>query len=93
MCLFCLFFILDNVDTRSALDAIRDLVSTTNVAIRDQSGKVNALLLRRIAEYVTELLHIFGAISGPRGGIGFPVGGQSGGNVSRVNIIAFGSFG
>lgn len=72
----------DNIDTRSALDAIRDLVSTTNVAIRDQSGNVNALLLRRIAEYVTELLHVFGAINGPRGGIGFPVGGHSDGNVS-----------
>lgn len=75
-------FFSDNIDTRSALDAIRDLVSTTNVAIRDQSGNVNALLLRRIAEYVTELLHVFGAINGPRGGIGFPVGGHSDGNVS-----------
>lgn len=32
-------------------------------------------MLRKIAVYVTELLHIFGAIAGPRGGIGFPLGG------------------
>ncbi len=27
--------------------------------------------------YITDLLHIFGAINGPRGGIGFPIGGES----------------
>lgn len=68
----------DNVDTRAALDAIRDLVSHSNVYIRDHKNQLNALLLRRIASYITELLHIFGAIGGPRGGIGFPVGGNSG---------------
>ncbi|XP_065085551.1 cysteine--tRNA ligase, cytoplasmic [Ochlerotatus camptorhynchus] len=68
----------DNVDTRTALDAIRDLVSHSNVYIRDHKNQLNALLLRRIASYITDLLHIFGAISGPRGGIGFPVGGNSG---------------
>ncbi|XP_058840257.1 cysteine--tRNA ligase, cytoplasmic [Topomyia yanbarensis] len=64
----------DNVDTRTALDALRDLVSHSNVYIRDHKNELNALLLRRIASYITELLHMFGAISGPRGGIGFPVG-------------------
>lgn len=73
----------DNVDTRAALDVLRDLVSATNVYVRDNAGKLNALLLRRVAAYVTDLLHVFGAISGPRGGIGFPVGGgQDGSNVS-----------
>lgn len=72
---------LDNIDTRSALDAIRDLVSNTNIYIRDHSTKLNSLLLRRIAEYITDILHIFGAINGPRGGIGFPVSGHSSDNV------------
>ncbi|XP_055621827.1 cysteine--tRNA ligase, cytoplasmic [Toxorhynchites rutilus septentrionalis] len=67
----------DNVDTRTALDAIRDLVSHSNVYIRDHKNELNALLLRRIASYITELLHIFGAINGPRGGIGFPIGGSA----------------
>lgn len=72
----------DNVDTRAALDAVRDLVAATNVYIKTNAGGLNALLLRRVAEYVTDLLHVFGAIQGPRGGVGFPVGGQDGANVS-----------
>lgn len=67
----------DNIDTRTALDVLRDLLSSSNVYIRDTTQR-NALLLRRIASYITDILHIFGACTGPRGGIGFPVGGQSG---------------
>ncbi|XP_052861898.1 cysteine--tRNA ligase, cytoplasmic [Anopheles cruzii] len=72
----------DNVDTRTALDAIRGLVSLSNVYIKEHRGALNALLLRRIAAYCTDLLHIFGAIEGPRGGIGFPIG--SGGAASTA---------
>ncbi|XP_055390325.1 cysteine--tRNA ligase, cytoplasmic [Condylostylus longicornis] len=64
----------DNIDTRTALDCIRDLVSNSNIYIRDNKSNPNKLLLRKIAIYITDLLHIFGAISGPRGGIGFTVG-------------------
>lgn len=71
----------DNVDTRSTLDALRDLVSVSNVYIRDNKDHVNCLLLRRIAAYITDILHIFGAIDGLRGGIGFPVGGGINSNV------------
>lgn len=65
----------DNIDTRTALDTVRDLVAQCNIYIRDSSsnGSLNGLLLKRIAVYITDLLHIFGAINGPRGGIGFPV--------------------
>lgn len=66
----------DNVDTRTALENLRDLVSTSNIYIRDNKDFLNALLLRKIAQYITDMLHIFGVISGPRGGIGFPVGGN-----------------
>ncbi|BFG06432.1 cysteine--tRNA ligase cytoplasmic [Drosophila madeirensis] len=68
----------DNVDTRSALDAIRELVSASNVYIRDNKSRLNSLLLRNVATYITDLLHVFGAVSGPRGGIGFPVSGGGG---------------
>uniref|UniRef100_A0A6B2E990 Cysteine--tRNA ligase, cytoplasmic n=1 Tax=Phlebotomus kandelakii TaxID=1109342 RepID=A0A6B2E990_9DIPT len=64
----------DNIDTRSVLDQVRSLVAQSNIYIRDKE-RPNRLLLRRIALYVTDLLHIFGAVAGPRGGIGFPVGG------------------
>lgn len=59
------------------MDSIRDLVSISNIYIRDNKGRLNSLLLRKIASYITELLHIFGAINGPRGPIGFPVGGST----------------
>lgn len=42
---------------------------------------MNCLLLRRIAAYITDILHIFGTIEGPRGSIGFPVGGSINSNV------------
>lgn len=72
----------DNIDTRSALDAIRDLVAACNIYVRDNAkGGLNRILLKRVAEYITDLLHIFGIISGPRGGIGFPLSdGQSSGS-------------
>ncbi|XP_050080247.1 cysteine--tRNA ligase, cytoplasmic [Anopheles maculipalpis] len=64
----------DNVDTRTALDVMRGLVSACNVYIKaHRSTGFNALLLRRVASYCTDLLHTFGAISAPRGGIGFPI--------------------
>ncbi|XP_065366774.1 cysteine--tRNA ligase, cytoplasmic [Calliphora vicina] len=78
----------DNVDTRSALDCIRDLVSAANIYIRDNRGRLNSLLLRKIAAYITDLLHIFGAIVGPSGGIGFPVGSASGeGNIDLESTV------
>lgn len=78
----------DNIDTRGALDVIRELITGCNIYIRDNANKVglNKLLLRRIAEYVTDLLHIFGAIQGPRGGLGFPLGGAGGADGSQQNV-------
>ncbi|KAH8402094.1 hypothetical protein KR009_009720 [Drosophila setifemur] len=76
----------DNIDTRSALDAIRELVSASNVYIRDNKTRLNSLLLRNIATYITDLLHVFGAIAGPRGGIGFPVSGGSGGQAAGADL-------
>ncbi|XP_017010277.2 cysteine--tRNA ligase, cytoplasmic [Drosophila takahashii] len=76
----------DNIDTRSALDAIRELVSASNVYIRDNKARLNSLLLRNVATYITDLLHVFGAISGPRGGIGFPVSGGSGSQAAGADL-------
>lgn len=76
----------DNIDTRTTLDLIRDLVGQCNIYIRDHSsdGKLNVLLLKRVATYITDLLHIYGVITGLRGGIGFPVETGSGnGDVSE----------
>lgn len=74
----------DNIDTRTVLDIVRDLVGLCNIYIRDHSASssLNILLLKRIAAYVTDILHIFGAINGPRGGIGFPIDSGKSGDVS-----------
>lgn len=80
----------DNIDTRTVLDIIRDLVGLCNIYIRDQNtnNTLNVLLLKRIAAYITDTLHIFGVISGPRGGIGFPVDAGKSGDVSIVYSIS-----
>ncbi|CAG9791900.1 unnamed protein product [Diatraea saccharalis] len=69
----------DNIDTRGAIDALRELVGGAHVYLR-QSKPRPSPLLATAARYVTDMLHIFGAIEGPRGGIGFPVG--DGDNIS-----------
>lgn len=63
----------DNIDTRGALDALRELVGAAHIYLR-QTKPRNAPLLAAAARYVTDILHVFGAVEGPRGGIGFPVG-------------------
>lgn len=70
-----MIFILDNIDTRSVLDAIRELVSNSNIYVKDCSNP-NTLLLRDIAVYITKILTIFGAISN-HDAIGFPLDDES----------------
>lgn len=66
------YFITDNIDTRSALDAIRELVTNCNIYMK-QVKHHNTLLLRDIAVYITKMFTIFGAIPYPHDSIGFPV--------------------
>ncbi|XP_052738047.1 cysteine--tRNA ligase, cytoplasmic [Bicyclus anynana] len=66
----------DNIDTRSAVDALRELVGAAHVYLRATSPR-SAPLLVECARYVTDVLHVFGAVEGPRGLIGFPVSGAS----------------
>ncbi|XP_061706093.1 cysteine--tRNA ligase, cytoplasmic [Cydia pomonella] len=63
----------DNIDTRGALDALRELVAACHGFLRRAAPRPAPLLVAA-ARYVTDLLHVFGAVRGPRGGIGFPVG-------------------
>ncbi|XP_050676965.1 cysteine--tRNA ligase, cytoplasmic [Leptidea sinapis] len=63
----------DNLDTRRAIDSLRELVGATHVYLRQTAPRPSPLLVTA-ARYVTDMLHIFGAIDGPRGLIGFPVG-------------------
>lgn len=76
-------FSTDNIDTRSALDSLRELVGASHIYLRKTMPR-NAPLLASAAKYVTDILHVFGAVEGPRGGIGFPV---ADGNNICVSII------
>ena len=80
----------DNVDTRGALDAIRDLVGICNVYMRDKRAstqEANCLLLRDIATYITWILRVFGTITTEEN-IGFPISDYKGaGNVRNYIFL------
>lgn len=63
---------IDNIDTKSALDAIRDIVTHCNIYVK-QNKNPNTLLLRDIAVYITKILTIFGTITSSHDNIGFPI--------------------
>lgn len=65
-------FITDNIDTRTVLDIIRELVANCNIYM-SQNKNPNILLLRDISVYITKLFIIFGAISSSYDSIGFPI--------------------
>uniref|UniRef100_A0AAY4DC53 cysteine--tRNA ligase n=1 Tax=Denticeps clupeoides TaxID=299321 RepID=A0AAY4DC53_9TELE len=68
----------DNIDTRTALEEMRALVSHSNsyMASRKSARLMpNRTLLQTIAVYLTDMLKTFGAIEGTEA-IGFPVGGN-----------------
>lgn len=80
-----IFFVFaDNIDTRSVLDALRDIVADSNVYLRDNKSP-NNLLLRDIAVYITRILSVFGAISGSQETIGFPISDDAG-DCNNVSI-------
>nr|CAG4638301.1 EOG090X02DZ [Cyclestheria hislopi] len=73
----------DNVDTRSALDSIRDLVTACNIYLRQTEKQANGLLLKNVAQYLTDIFRMFGAIEGDDV-IGFPISGTSSTNVEET---------
>lgn len=73
----------DDVDTRSALDALRQLVSATNVYIRQRTlALADPTLVHSAAAYVTRILTLFGAAE-TSSGIGW--GTQHGGGDSKTS--------
>merc|ERR1712128_346755 len=65
----------DNIDTRTVLEIIRELVSQSNVYIEKlrSSGAVNRQLIKNIATYITKIFNVFGMISKEES-VGFPSG-------------------
>lgn len=81
----------DNIDTKSALDAIREVISHANIYIREiQVADINVDLLEEIAIYITDLLKIFGAIQdGSKKSIGFPIISTDGGGNKEEILMPY----
>lgn len=79
-------FFIDNVDTKTVLEEIRECISSCNIYLRDcGSSVVNHTLLLNIAKYITGMLKIFGIKTADD--IGFPVfDGSSSNDVSCLLI-------
>ncbi|XP_051919856.1 cysteine--tRNA ligase, cytoplasmic isoform X1 [Hippocampus zosterae] len=78
----------DNIDTRTVMEEMRQLVSHSNSYIASKkSAKLapNRMLMESIAMYLTQMLKTFGAIEGSEP-IGFPVGGE-GQNVDLESTV------
>ncbi|XP_046394235.1 cysteine--tRNA ligase, cytoplasmic [Ischnura elegans] len=76
----------DNVDTRTTLDAVRDLISACNIYLREkqkQSREPNLLLLMDIAKYVTSLFKMYG-VNPTDNSIGFPISSEKAENVEEL---------
>lgn len=80
------------MDTRGALNAIKELIGPCNIYMRDKRAskqECNGVLLRDIAAYITWLLRVFGAIPTEEY-IGFPAAESEGAiNVRTVKIAIF----
>lgn len=73
----------DSIDTRSALEEVRELIKSSNIYIsKHKTDKTlpNRMLLQNISKYITDLLKMFGAIE-TDDSIGFPIGGTESVNV------------
>jgi len=75
---------LDNIDTRKALDTIRECISSYNLYIKSSDSNINLVLIYDIAAYITKILRIFGTIP-PSNTIGFPLSSSS--STVDVSII------
>ncbi|KAK0159588.1 hypothetical protein PV327_010684 [Microctonus hyperodae] len=76
----------DNIDTRTVLDLIRELVGHCNIYVKEVK-LLNTLLLRDIAIYITKIFRIFGAIvNNSSSEIGFPIDDNID-NINREDIL------
>ncbi len=81
----------DNIDTRTALEAIRDLVSQGNAymeSCRSAGQPFNRGLLKDVAAYITRIFDTLGLISRPEE-VGFPASSKQAANVGNCVIMVF----
>uniref|UniRef100_A0A7S2RQQ1 cysteine--tRNA ligase n=1 Tax=Mucochytrium quahogii TaxID=96639 RepID=A0A7S2RQQ1_9STRA len=78
--------LLDNFDTKAAMNAMLDLIAKSNAYIRLPNAKPAVLLLKRIAMYITRILRVFGVVQGADS-FGFGSGQGSSGADSKQQVV------
>ena len=76
----------DNIDTRTVLETIRELVTASNAYIektRATEVGVNRQLIKKVAAYITRIFDVFGLLA-QNESIGFPSGGSESGDLESL---------
>nr|CAG4649153.1 EOG090X02DZ [Scapholeberis mucronata] len=76
----------DNIDTKTSLEAIKNIITTCNKYLAQLKQSANRVLIKNIAEYVTRLFQIFGVIEGKQS-LGFPSDASGAGNLNTEEIV------
>jgi len=78
----------DNIDTKSACEEIRRLITASNIYIQEKQNLANPNLLYSISRYITRILDIFGCVSfgDP---IGFPLDASNTSGDREQDILPF----
>ncbi|KAJ3073430.1 hypothetical protein HDU98_001551 [Podochytrium sp. JEL0797] len=76
----------DNFDTVTAMTVLRDLISATNVYLKQSAGAPNTDVLVKVGRYVTRMMRVFGvyADANPDLGEGASAGAVGGASVEEV---------
>nr|CAG4643063.1 EOG090X02DZ [Ilyocryptus agilis] len=76
----------DNIDTKTALESIRNMISACNKYLAEMKQSANRLLIKNVAEYVTKMFQIFGVIEGKQL-LGFPSESASGSSNAEEVVL------
>ena len=76
----------DNIDTKSSLDAMKNMISTCNKYLAQQKQSANRVLIKNVAEYITRLFQIYGVIEGKQS-LGFPSDSSGAGSANAEEVV------
>ncbi|KAF9452772.1 cysteinyl-tRNA synthetase [Macrolepiota fuliginosa MF-IS2] len=77
----------DSFNTPEAVNALRELVSKTNVYINSHGKHLNIYLVENIAQWIGQMLRVFGLGEGQKTELGWGQTDQGSGNINREEIL------
>ncbi|KAF9564747.1 cysteinyl-tRNA synthetase [Agrocybe pediades] len=77
----------DSFNTPAAIDVLRDLISKTNIYVNGRGKSLNVKLVQQTAEWVGNMLRMFGLGEGEKQEIGWGQLDEAGGNINREEIL------